>query len=166
LNWFETIDYIFKGFVLAGGAYLFYFMRNRYEARIEILKETQVEKYVERIKKFKELYENMIEQRENELLLLKQEMDDLSKQHLSKDEIIESQKKLIDKFKDKIYEIFEESWEIFLKDRSEYIEVIHYGDITNNFEDSRLWTIRFKDPKMMERFKHPILTIRKDDDKK
>lgn len=149
LNWFEIIDYIFKGIVLAGGGYLFYFMRNSYEARIEILKETQVEKYVERMNKFKELYENMIQDKEKQISSLAQDMDKLLEQNLSKDDIIRKQKKLIILYKNKMIENEILSWERFLNNSINAFKIEYAKDkyIINNINNiiATRWTIKIND---------------------
>jgi len=133
---------------------------------IEVLQETQVDKYVERMHKYKEFHENLIMEREKEIEKLKQEMDKLLKENLSKDEIIYSQQKLIDDFEGRIIEYEVKSWEQFLNDsernmKHEYAE--SWDDILVKGKSRVLWTLKL-DKKMMERLKYPVVHKDKDED--
>jgi hypothetical protein len=150
MNWPEFIDYVFKGIVLAGGVYLIYFLRSIYETKIQVLEVTQVDKFVDKMNKFKELNEM---ERQYEISSLKQEMEKLSEQNLSKDQIIESQKRLIDDFKNKMDDYALKLWEKLLDDSlrvfsPKYVlEVDSWEDILPDNETSakytKTWTIKF-----------------------
>jgi len=137
------------------------------EDQIDVLKVTQVKNYVDNMNKFKELYETVLQERDNELESLKTEMDKLLQGNLSKDEIIESQKKLIDEYKDKIDEAAYKKWEGFLNIRiKEAIEVEKWEDVINIDELKGsiipMWTLKYRDGKI-ESSKYKVL--KKDDEK-
>lgn len=115
MSWPEIII-IVQGIIIAGGGYLFFFMRNKHRATVEVLKETQVEKYVERIRNFKDFYQVMINEREREISSLQKELVKISKQNVSKDQIIEAQEKLIDDFHDNWISFEVVSFKTFLDD--------------------------------------------------
>ena len=158
------IEYLFKVIVVTGGGYLFYLMRYNHNAQIEILRATQVDKFIDKINKFKEYYEMVISERDKEITQLKHEIEDIPNIHLSQAEWIELQKQAIDKFEINISNYEQSTWKRFLVKNIE--EVDRYSDVIiskDSLKDSIMWDLKFKSDQVSNGFKLPIKV--KDEDK-
>jgi hypothetical protein len=165
MDWPELIDYIFKAVVLCGGGYLLFFIKNIYKreiavykAQIDFLKETQIEKYIDRMRSFKEFYEGLLNERDKEPLIIKQEMDNIQIKHISKDDIIKSQKELISKLEKSLNNYESDAWFRFIEESKKAITVEHYNSVrlSKRGQEIILWKIKFNNASIIDRFNNPI----------